>query len=318
MRTMVLVAAILTGCALHAHVDSPAVNGANAGADCAQAPEVPRGHFRHLSSRLAARAGSSRHRGVDLIASETDGFQTLGGKFAYTAFDKDLEDEDVAVFACIDAGWRPLGTVRTDEDGRFALTLTGARRLPVGMHDLYATAIGDGTGVRYLAYVAPAGTRVMVTDVDGTLTRSEHAMFATILLGDDIEPQPGAAEALAASGYPIVYVTGRGDQYTEVTRQWLQQHGFPRGPLRLAPSSVMLPGARTAAFKAETLKSLHLPIAAAVGNRASDIAAYAGVGLSPARIFIHLPEFTDEVGGPIAAHLATGFSEYPKLGVLLQ
>jgi phosphatidate phosphatase PAH1 len=221
------------------------------------------------------------------------------------------------VSACLERGWRALGTVSTDEHGRFALALAGDRRLPVGMHDLYATALGDGTGVRFLAYVAPAGTRVLVTDVDGTITRSEHAMVATVVLGDDIDNQPDAPAALAASGYPIVYVTGRGDQYTEVTRRWLHDHGFPRGPLRLAPSTSLPSGAPTVAYKASALEGLHLPIAAAIGNRATDILAYGRAGVAPDRIFIHLPEFTAEVSGAIAAHQATGFSDYAKLDALL-
>jgi hypothetical protein len=317
MRLPAALVLLLAGCALHAHVESPSADLPGTTVDCGASPAVTRAGFRHVSSRIVAELGDPGHRGIDLVASETDEIQTLGGKLAYGIFDKALEDEDVVVFACVDHAWHRLGAARTDEDGRFAMSLAGARRLPTGMRDLYAAAAGDGTGVRFLAYVAPRGARVIVTDVDGTLTRSEHAMFATILLGWDIDTQPGAPAALAGSAEPVVYVTARGDQYTEVTRAWLRRHGFPRGPLRLAPETLVPAGAPTVAYKAAVLRALHLPIAAAIGNRASDIAAYGEVGVSPDRIFIHLPEFADEVDGPIAAHKATAFTDYRRLAPAL-
>ncbi|HTJ43853.1 MAG TPA: hypothetical protein VL463_17220, partial [Kofleriaceae bacterium] len=267
----------------------------------------------HGGSAITSMLGSSRHRGVDLIASDSDATQTLGGKLAYGATDADLEDEDVVVYACGDHGWRALGTTRTDEHGRFAMTLADAQRVPVGMHDLYAGVPGDGTGVRFLAYVAPAGTRVLVTDVDGTLTKSEHAMVATVVLGEDIDNQPGAPEALAASGMQVVYVTGRGDQFTNVTRDWLTRHGFPRGPLRLAPTTSLGSGEKTIAYKADALAALHVPVAFAIGNRATDIAAYSRAGVAPDRIYIHLPEFAAEVDEPIGQHHCVGFTEYGKI-----
>ena len=308
-----LVVSLVAGCAMHAHVAHPVVDPASVAAGCGEAPAIARGAWRHDGSRITALMGSARHRGIDLIASDADATQTLGGKLAYGAADVDLEDEDVVVFACGDRGWRPLGTTRTDRHGRFTMTLADDRRVPVGMHDLYARGPGDGTGVRFLAYVAPAGTRVLVTDVDGTLTKSEHAMVATVVLGRDIDNQPGAPEALAASGMQVVYVTGRGDQFTEVTRDWLARHGFPRGPLRLAPATTMPSGEPTIAYKAAALASLHVPVAFAIGNRASDIAAYERAGVAPDRIFIHLPEFAREVDGPIGKHRCVGFTEYAKI-----
>lgn len=280
--------------------------------DCAASPAGSRTKFRHTGSRILAKIGSPRHRGIDLIAAEGDENQTLGGKLAYTKSDKDLEDEDVEVFACLGKRWRSVGATRSDGDGRFSVTLTGARRLPVGLTDLYAHVPGDGSGVRFVGYVAAAGERVIVTDIDGTITSSENAVYRA-LLGGDIAHQPGAPETLAASGKTVIYVTARGDQLTELTRQWLIAHGFPKGPMRLAKSAVTLPGKRTIALKTSTLASLSVPIAAGIGNRASDIAAYKNAGLTPDRIFINLPEFTKELRDELAAGEATPFDHYADL-----
>lgn len=321
MRSLLLLLALSAGCAMHADVTAdqrarwPKSSITDAG--CENAPEGSRSAFRHGRSGFFAGLGEPRHRGIDLIAMEGDENQTLGGKLAYTAADKDLEDEIVELFACVDRSWRWLGAKRTNGDGRFELTLQGDARLPVGMRDLYAHVPGDGSGVRFVAYVAPAGAQLVITDVDGTITESENAVFNSVLFGDDIGHQPLAPQVLSASKHQVVYVTARGDQYTELTRLWLRVHGFPPGPLRLARSAVTLPGKRTVAFKTAALRALTVPIAAGIGNRASDIEAYRNAGLAPHQILINLPEFTRELTAALAAGRATAFDDYRELlGIL--
>ena len=303
----ILAMLVLAGCALHAHVPDRAIPHTG----CDQAPTgVVRG-FRHARSRVIAALGKSRHRGDDVIA--VAGRQRITGKLAYTSLDKALEDEDVEVSACIGGAWQPVGTARTGGDGRFSLEA----HLPSGMRDLYVRAAGDGSGARFLAFVAPAGTRVIVCDVDGTLTRSEYAVLDTVIGGDDVASQPDAARALAAAGAPIVYITSRGDQLAGVTRQWLAAHGFPLGPVRLSHSAITAPGSATIAYKSRVLAELPFAIAAAIGNRASDIEAYRAAGLPPGRILILDREYGGELRAPLAAGRATGFASYDQLDRLL-
>lgn len=321
MRSVpLLLLPLLASCALNADVPpaSPASSSAR-GAACAAPPDAPVKRYRHQRNRLYKSIGEPRFRGVDLIAMEDDAVQTLGGKLAYGSVDADVSDEDVYVFACFPGGWHIVDRARTDGEGRFELSLTGRARLPAGMRELYAHVPGEGGGVRFLAYVAPRGTTALVSDVDGTLTESEEAILNTVLFGDDISPRPHAPRALAAAaaGRPVIYLTSRGDQYTEVTRRWLAVHGFPRGPLRLARAPITRPGPRTVTFKAEVLRGLPIPIAAGIGNRASDIAAYARAGLAPSQILIHLPEFEREVRPALAAGKATAFADYRHVPALV-
>src|SRR3954470_22503692 len=262
---------------------------------CAGTPAAGRpGSFRHVTSRLIAGLGDPKHRGFDLVASADGATQTLEGWISYTLVDKALEDEDVDVFACRTGAWRKVGTARTDDEGHFALALSGATRLPVGMRDLFVSVVGDRTGVGFLGYVAPAGTPVVVSDVDGTLTSSENAFLETIALGGEPGAQPGAAQAFAAAaaaGKQLVYITARGNQFTTATRRWLDAKGFPRGPVRLSPSFVTLPGGDTVEFKAGALSALSaagFALSAGVGNRATDVAAYAGARIAATRIFVEL------------------------------
>src|SRR5215468_3700559 len=217
------------------------------------------GSFRHFTSRLIAGLGDPKHRGFDLVASTDTATQALEGWISYTVVDKALEDEDVDVFACRAGAWRKVGRARTDDEGHFALALSGDSRLPIGMRDLFVSVVGDRTGAGFLGYVAPAGTPLVVSDVDGTLTSSENAFVETIVLGIEPAAQPGAAHAFAdatARGHQLVYVTARGNQFTTATRDWLDHKGFPRGPVRLAESFVTLPGSDTVDFKTRAISAL--------------------------------------------------------------
>jgi phosphatidate phosphatase PAH1 len=285
---------------------------------CAADPTLAEGKLRHRRSRLVTALGSPRHRGYDVVAAP-GADHVIRGSLSYGKTHKDLEDEDVELFACDRGKWRALGTARTDDDGNIQLARTGSRRLAAGMRDLYASVVGDRTGVRFLAYVAPHATRVIVSDVDGTLTISEHAFMKTVALGAQIGAKPGAAlafQGLAAAGYQPVYVTARGEVFTEKTRAWLAQQGFPRGPMVLAEDLVTVPGPATVGFKTGAMDSLRtagLVVAGGIGNRATDIGAYEAMGLPPDRIFIGTEDFAEELSPALSQGRATAFSHYDAL-----
>jgi phosphatidate phosphatase PAH1 len=284
---------------------------------CAAPPAVKAQGFRHTRSRMIAK-GTTNHRGVDLIAYEDDAEQYLAGKLAYGKLDKDIEDEDAEVFACIDNAWKSLGVHRTDDDGRFSLSLTKEARLPTGMRDMYIASLGDGSGAYFVGYVAPRGTKIVVTDVDGTISWSENSVIKQVASRDhEVRTRPNAPEALSSLPYPIVYTTARGDMLIPITRRWLERHGFPRGLLRLSRGLFAKPGSSAIAYKQSTLKALTIPIAAGIGNRKSDITAYKSIGLAGNQILIHLPEYEKEVRNDIKAGKAIGFADYLQLPKLV-
>ena len=284
---------------------------------CSTAPSLPGREMRHAKNDLISKMGEPRHRGVDLIAAESDATQTFAGAFAYSDADKALEDEDAELFACTGDGWRTLGTARTDGDGRFSLTISGTDRLPVGLRDVYAAA-PDGTGTWFLALVAPDGARIVVSDVDGTLTSSENAFPYSVTVGTQVGVQPGAPFAFddaASRGVLPIFLTARGDLYTQSTRDWLAMKGFPRAPVHLAQPVVTLPGAATVKFKRAVVEPLasRFDVVAAIGNRASDITAYTDAGIGADRIYVKMSEFADELAAPLAGKQAVAFSSYDDL-----
>ncbi len=286
---------------------------------CAGTPDAgPAGSFRHLSSELIAAAGSPMHRGVDLVAPASATEQTLEGSIAYTILDKALEDEDVDLFACRAGHWQKLGTARTDDEGHFALVLSGSDRLPIALRDIYVSVVGDRTGAAFLAYVAPDGSPLVVSDVDGTLTSSENAFYETIVTGAEPDQQPGASDAYQAAtavGLQLVYVTARGSEFTQDTRQWLADQGFPRGPVRLSSSFLTLPGGDTIDYKTQAITALEesMTVVVGVGNRDSDISAYTDAQVAPDRIYIKLPEYESECQSDLDAGKAIGFTAYDDL-----
>ena len=286
---------------------------------CAGMPNAgPPGSFRNSSSELVSAAGSPNHRGIDLIAAASATTQTIEGDISYTSADKALEDEDVDLFACRDSAWQKLGTATTDGEGHFAFPLTGDARLPIGLRDMYVSVVGDRTGAPFLALVAPDATKLIVTDVDGTLTSSENAFTDSLASGGDPGVQPGAPAAFTAAaqkGYAVVYLTTRGSEFTADTRSYLAAKGFPPGPLRLSESFVTLPGSSATSFKTSAMQAFGtgLALAAGVGNRQSDIDAYTAAGIAADRIFIKLPEYQSEVQASLDAHHAIGFMAYDDL-----
>ena len=278
---------------------------------CAGSPKTgPARGFRTPRHSIVTRFASPHHRGYDLIASNTEP-QVLRGKLAYGVIDKTLDREDVELYACLAGDWQLIGTTRTDARGRFELAL--ASPLPAGLRDLYASVVADRSGTHFLAFIAPAGSRVVVSDVDGTLTASESSFVKAVLLGKSVRAHPDAAAALrlaVASGYQVVYITARGDRFTDATRAWLAANGFPRGPVRLAPSFIVKPGAPTVAYKHRALQDLASFDVRALGNRRTDVAAYGESGIRPEHIFIKLPEYTAELSTSLRAGAAIGFGRY--------
>lgn len=286
---------------------------------CDAAPNAgARKSWRHFGSNIVA-LQSPKHRGFDLVAASTAGTQVLRGEISYGLVDKSLEDERVDLFACLAGRWEKLGTTLTDDEGLFNLSLSGGALLPIGMRDLFVSVQGDRTGTRFLAFVAPPATALAVSDVDGTLTSSENAFPISLALGGDVGLHAGAPaifNALAARGYQPVYLTARGDLFTSDTRAWLAAKGMPRGPLRLAPHLITLPGGDTVELKAGILNALNatgLDVEVGIGNRGSDVSAYQQVQLPGDRVLVKLPEYEDEVAGEIGAGRATGFSSYVEL-----
>jgi hypothetical protein len=125
--------------------------------------------WRHTSTQLTLAAGDANHSAQDVIIAP-GATATLPGKFAYGTLSSDLEDEDVQVFLDDCSGWRDLGAQATSSDGRVAVPLP--EDIGPGAYEARFQVLGDQTTTTSTLWVLPAGTRIVITDIDGTLTAS--------------------------------------------------------------------------------------------------------------------------------------------------
>ncbi len=194
-----------------------------------------------------------------------------------------------------DGTWQPLGRVRTGEDGTYAFTLDAADRFGAGTHRVYAVLEGDGSCAGHAVILWPAHSRIVLTDIDGTLTRSDDELFQQ--LGDPSYDQveaPSASDLMNAwtgKGYLAVYLTARPHYYRELSLNWLDAHGFPLG--LMITSETLTSGDSTTAYKAGELAhasgDLQWQTVAAYGNASTDIAAYEQEGIPKDETFIFGP-----------------------------
>jgi phosphatidate phosphatase PAH1 len=259
--------------------------------------------FDHFGSKVTATLGDPNHRGRDEIFA-IGGAQTITGKFAYGLNDKDLEDEEVEVWAergCKGA-WDKLGTAKTNDDGRISFDVPKEKTLRGGRHRLRLVVAGDHTSTDLLVDVVPQHTKILVSDVDGTLTSSETAEFPALLVGELPGAQPDAANvlsALAEKGYHPVYITARAERLNDRTHEFLKTKGFPRGIVHTTNTALGETGDAAAKYKSGELAAIEqkqLTIAWAFGNQPSDTDAYDAAHIEPVdhRVFLKV---TDAHGG---------------------
>ncbi|XP_053315192.1 phosphatidate phosphatase LPIN1 isoform X2 [Spea bombifrons] len=170
--------------------------------------------------------------------------------------------------------------------------------------------------------------KIVISDIDGTITRSDTLGHILPTLGKDWTHQ-GIAKLyhkVSQNGYKFLYCSARAIGMADMTRgylHWVNERGtvLPQGPVLLSPSSLFSALHREVIekkpekFKIECLtdiKNLFLPnlepFYAAFGNRATDVCSYKQVGVSLNRIFTVNPK-----GELIQEHAKTNISSYVRL-----
>jgi hypothetical protein len=263
--------------------------------------------WRHsVASPIVTAAGAANHSGKDTIAAPGIASK-LPGKFTYGSVSKDLEDEDVMVFLDDCQDWTSLGRFATDSDGRISAP---APALPIGVYEVRFQVAGDRSTTTSFLWVLPAGTRVIVSDIDATLTTSDSEVFQQIFDGSYIpDTYPSAVPMTKVHeerGYLVFYMTGRPYWLSNQTRGYLATRGFSAGPLRVTDSNTdILPTEGSVGdYKLANLKALiasGLVIDFAYGNATTDIYAYLGAGIPADRVWI-----IGDHAGEQGTHAVTG------------
>jgi phosphatidate phosphatase PAH1 len=234
-------------------------------------------------------AGAPRHSAGDAIVA-TGANAPVAGKFAYGKVSKDLEDETVTLWL----GETSIASALTDGDGRARFEVP-ARLLRPGANRFRIVVAGDLSHADGAIWVLAPGAKVVVLDIDGTLTTGDSEIVEYALLGDEVAARDGAVELTRYwrdAGAQPIYLTGRPYPLVPSTRAWLARHGFADGPLA-GPDRLRdaLPtdsgvGEYKQAWLADLRARTGVAIAAAYGNAATDVCAFARAGLDPETTFI--------------------------------
>ncbi|XP_078411207.1 phosphatidate phosphatase LPIN2-like isoform X2 [Cetorhinus maximus] len=175
--------------------------------------------------------------------------------------------------------------------------------------------------------------KVIISDIDGTITKSDALGHILPQLGKDWTHQ-GIAKLyhkIHQNGYKFLYCSARAIGMADITRgylHWVNDRGtvLPRGPLLLAPSSLISALHREVIEKKPEVFKIHClndirnlfnphrcPFYAAFGNRTNDAYAYKQVRVQESRIFIVNPK-----GELIQEQTKSNKSSYPRLGELVE
>uniref|UniRef100_A0A4W3K193 phosphatidate phosphatase n=1 Tax=Callorhinchus milii TaxID=7868 RepID=A0A4W3K193_CALMI len=175
--------------------------------------------------------------------------------------------------------------------------------------------------------------KVIISDIDGTITKSDALGHILPQLGKDWTHQ-GIAKLyhkIHQNGYKFLYCSARAIGMADITRgylHWVNDRGtvLPKGPLLLAPNSLISALHREVIekkpelFKIECLNDIknlfnphRRPFYAAFGNRTNDAYAYKEVGVQQSRIFTVNPK-----GELIQEQTKSNKSSYPRLGELVE
>lgn len=265
---------------------------------------APDEEWRHTTvTPLTLEAGAANHSAQDVLVRPGRTIR-LPGKFVYGDISKDLEDEDVRVSLDDCAGWRDLGDHATSSDGRIFVDVPG--EFGPGVYEVRYQVLGDGSQTMSWVWVLPSSTRIIVSDIDATLTTSDSEVFQQIYDGTYVPmAYPGAIDLTdvhAEKGWIVLYLTGRPYWLAQKTREWLVDQGTAFGPLHLTDSNEeAVPnedgvGAYKLAFL-ESLVAEGWQLELAYGNATTDIYAYLGAGIPATSVWI-----IGDSGGMMGTH----------------
>ncbi|KAJ8778141.1 hypothetical protein J1605_013857 [Eschrichtius robustus] len=175
--------------------------------------------------------------------------------------------------------------------------------------------------------------RVIISDIDGTITKSDALGHILPQLGKDWTHQgiTRLYHKIHLNGYKFLYCSARAIGMADLTKgylQWVNERGcgLPEGPILLSPSSLFSALHREViekkpeVFKIACLSDIQQlflpqeqPFYAAFGNRPNDVTAYRQVGLPTSRIFTVNPR------GELSQELMRNHkSTYERLGEVVE
>ncbi|KAJ1653299.1 lipin Ned1 [Dispira simplex] len=174
-------------------------------------------------------------------------------------------------------------------------------------------------------------TRLVISDIDGTITKSDALGHLFTMVGKDWT-HTGVAKLytdITRNGYQVMYLTSRAIGQADVTRNYLRgvnqgPYHLPDGPVIMSPTRLFesfhreVIARQPQVFKMACLRDIknlfgdHNPFHAGFGNRITDALSYRSVNVPTSRIF------TIDYSGEVKLELLSGYrSSYISLTCLV-
>lgn len=169
--------------------------------------------------------------------------------------------------------------------------------------------------------------KIIVSDIDGTITRSDVGGQVLPMVGFDWT-QLGVASlysAIEKNSYKFIYLSSRAIGQSTITRNYIDRinqdgHSLPDGPLLVSPASLFqafykeVIERKPEEFKISCLNDVrslfpieHNPFYAGYGNRDTDVKSYKAVGIPESHIFTINPK--GELKNEISQTFQTSYSK---------
>jgi len=176
-----------------------------------------------------------------------------------------------------------------------------AMRLHPGENVVRFTALLTGQVAFAKIFFWDTTVKIVVTDIDGTITRSDVRGHLCSKVGVNWHHNSvtDCFQKVFKLGYKVVYITARCLSMEAKTRKYISELGLPSGPLLLSPKSFVQAFASeviskdTKIGKLEHLNNLRRlfpycenPLVAGFGNNENDEYAYTASGIPRSHIFI--------------------------------
>lgn len=217
----------------------------------------------------------------------------------------------------------PFTDEETDEEDVFVKTLVPTSemieslQLDWGKNTVTFSVNSLLQGVQEISasiYLWKPDTKIVISDVDGTITKSDILGNIMPLMGKDWSHR-GVTDLysnITKNGYQMLYLTSRAIGQAQVTRRYLtnvtqNDTKLPEGPVVMSPDRLIksfkreVIDRRPQEFKIAALSAVrdlfaadHNPFYAGFGNRDTDVVAYTSVGVPKSRIFVINP--TGQIG----------------------
>ena len=158
--------------------------------------------------------------------------------------------------------------------------------------------------IHFAIYLIPHSSKFIISDIDGTITKSDFRGFVGGNLGFDVHHRDVVRflHNVYSNGYNVIYLSARPVAFDQGTREYLFEHlqnsdggySLPRGPLFLNPTPTDCLGVTDPSIIKTSILNIVLGvfqsddniIVGAFGNKETDTIAYRNVGIPPENIFL--------------------------------